>query len=180
MDESCSIEAFETYAAEFKSLLDQAASCSASSSSSSSIFEQCHDLLQQMAVEARGIDDDPQRKRELLDRHRAYKSQWQAVQQTVQRQHLLASSRSSDPNNQQHQKLQHAQDTLARQNDTLAQATRTMQETEELATELTGHLAEQRDTLERTRANTQQVGTMAARANQIATNLLKPWWKKGL
>ena len=79
-----------------------------------------------------------------------------------------------------HKSLRDGEDVLARQNATLVQASRAMKETEEVALEIVGHLSENRETLERCRANTNEVGTMAARANQIATNLLKPWWRKGI
>lgn len=193
MEES-STEAFEAYAAEFQALLATASStCNSHDATEEeeynnarTIMDQCQGLLQQLALEARGVPN-PQLKRELLDRHRAYKSQWQATKQEMDRARLLASS-SKAAQHQQRQsgggagqtKLRDAEDTLARQNATLAQASRTMQETEEVGTEIAGHLSENRETLERSSANTKEVGTMATRANQIATSLLKPWWRKGI
>ena len=200
MEESSASEAFERYAAEFQSLLS---SCHTTTSSRTSrrddqqhaagdpsddhdglILAECHDLLQQMVVEARGVSD-PHGKRELLDRHRAYKSQWQVAQQETERARLGMSSSSLSAKKQQqagvvHKSLRDGEDVLARQNATLVQASRAMKETEEVALEIVGHLSENRETLERCRANTNEVGTMAARANQIATNLLKPWWRKGI
>ena len=202
MEESSASEAFERYAAEFQSLLS---SCHTTTSSRTSrrddqhhaagdpsddqdvliVLAECHDLLQQMVVEARGVSD-PHCKRELLDRHRAYKSQWQVAQQETERARLGMSSSSLSAKQQQQQadvvqkNLRDGEDVLARQNATLVQASRAMKETEEVALEIVGHLSDNRETLERCRANTNEVGTMAARANQIATNLLKPWWRKGI
>ena len=204
MEESSASESFEAYAAEFQSLLSSCRSCSTTRTTSvgdhssdrwscdhttdnAMILSQCHDLLQQMVVEARGVSD-PHSKRELLDRHRAYKSQWQVAQQETERARLLLSSSLSlssasskqQPQQQQQKSLRDNEETLDRQNATLSQASRTMKETEEVASEIVGHLSENRETLERCRANTKEVGTMTARANQIATNLLKPWWRKGI
>lgn len=185
MEESSASESFEAYAAEFQSLLSSSDKRD-DTNSNAVIISQCHDLLQQMVVEARGVSD-PHSKRELLDRHRAYKSQWQVAQQETERDRLLLSSSlaSASSNQQQHHQqqqklLRDGEETLTRQNATLVQASRTMKETEEMASEIVGHLSDNRETLERCRANTKEVGTMTARANQIATNLLKPWWRKGI
>jgi len=182
-----SSEAFEAYAAEFQSLLTTACNMHDDSSTEDeegknnarATMDQCHVLLQQLAVEARGVPD-PKIKRELLDRHRAYKSQWQAAKEEMDRSSLLLAPSSAEQMGAGQTKLRDAEDTLARQNATLAQASRTIQETEDVATEISGRLSENRETLERCSANTKEVGTMAARANQIATNLLKPWWRKGI
>ena len=201
MEESLSNESFEAYAVDFQLLISELTTCSNSTCATTGslvddggdrvdlVLQQCRDLLQQMVVEARGVAD-PHVQQELIDRHRAYKSRWQAAQHETKREKLLFShgTTNSDPTvvvQHEHRgallkNLRDTEDTWDRQNATLAQASRAMQETEKVATEIVGHLSENRETLERCRANTQEVGTLAVRANQIATNLLKPWWRKGL
>ena len=185
MNQPTASEAFEAYAEEFTALLSQISTASSSPDDAETMkhqnkarIAQCHDLLQQMALEARSLDADE--KRALLDRHRVYKSQWQAAKLQAEKESLfVSSSDGAAGQHRQQQQLAAAEETLDRQNATLERASRTLQETEDVATEMTTHLHENRETLERTRANTQEVGTLAARGHQIATNLLKPWWRKG-
>jgi Vesicle transport v-SNARE protein N-terminus len=167
-------EAFEAYAEEFASLMEQIRTATVESTTNQ-LLQECQDLLQQMAVEARGMDDVGA-KRHYMDRHKVYKSQWQSAKMQMEQELLM----SRQQGQLQHPRLQTAEDTLARQNAVLAQAARSIQETEEVAVGITANLAENRETLERTSNNAKEVRSMSATANQIATNLLKPWWRKGI
>lgn len=165
-------EAFEAYAEEFASVMEQVTrSTVVQDDQHWQLLQQCQELLQQMAVEARNIEDAPI-KRQCLDRHKVCKSQWQTAKWQAEQTALLHSKN--------HAKVPDAADSLARQNFVLAQAARSIQETEDVASGITANLAEHRETLERTRTNVKEVRSMTSTANQIATNLLKPWWRKGL
>jgi len=189
MNQPTASEAFEAYAEEFTALLGQIITASSRPGDAETMkhqnkarIDQCHDLLQQMALEARSLEDaHADEKSALLDRHRIYKSQWQAAKLQAEKESLFifSSDGTAAQNRQQQQQLAAAEATLERQNATLERASRTLQETEDVATEIATHLHENRETLERTRANTKEVGTLAARGHQIATNLLRPWWRKG-
>lgn len=163
-------EAFEGYVEEFTSLMKEVET----SSNQSEVLQQAHDLLQQLTVEARGMESD---KKTYLDRVKVYKSQWQAAKLDVDHKNLMERQGSSSGQKSQ---LQQTEDAIARQNASLAQAAASIHKTEELAMSITENLAENRETLERSHANTKEVTSLSQRANEIAANLLKPWWRKGL
>jgi vesicle transport through interaction with t-SNAREs protein 1 len=186
---------FDAYAEEFTTLLQQ---CSSSSSSSSSdptttttttepsmqqqqLLEQCQDLLQQMALEARSVDHIEQKKI-YMERYKVYKEQYQSVQQQIDRQALLRfdiSNTATTSTLQLRDTLQSNEVTMEHQNSTLQQSLKSMRETEQLATSTLEQLHTQRDTLQNSQQKTQTLQSMTQQGNTIATNLLKPWWRKG-
>lgn len=200
-----SIQAFDAYAAEFKSLLqplETESPCSTplydeitdnavtTPKTHQQIMDQCHDLLQQMALEARGVLDFDN-KRMLLDQYRVYKSQWQVRKIQIEKQILMMQRSttvtteqdnvlSSSTINHNKNRCQENETVIAKQNATLTQATQKIYETEQMATEIASQLHQNRETMERTQSRTREVATITTRANQIATNLLKPWWRKGI
>lgn len=182
-------EAFEAYAEEFASLMATAQLRSREVATAATVqdvddgrvrlaaqlLQQAQELLKQMAVEARGIEDATT-KRHYMDRHHVYKSQWQSAKLQSEKEALLSKNGACVVHSQQglsHERQQQNSAAL------LAQAARSIRKTEEIAAGVAANLAEQRDTLERTTASTKEVRTATATANQIATNLLKPWWRKG-
>ena len=182
------MSSFDVYAEEFTSLLQQCRSnasssstndSSADASTTTSLLEQCQDLLQQMALEARSTDHTEQKKR-YMERCKSYKEQYQAVKQQIERQTLLAANSTTAPSTLQlSDTLQSNDVTIAHQNSTLQQSLKSIHDTEQLATSTLEQLHTQRDTLHGTQQKTQTLQSMTQQANTIATNLLKPWWRKG-
>jgi hypothetical protein len=183
------MSSFDAYAEEFTSLLHQ---CSGSNTTSTNdntstlLLEQCQDLLQQMAIDARCSNDDIEQKKIYMERCKAYKEQYQIVKQQIERQALLASSNSSTTTTttatstmQLRDTLESHEVTMATQNMTLQQSLKSIHDTEQLATSTLEQLHTQRDTLHNTQQKTQTLQSMTQQANTIATNLLKPWWRKG-
>ena len=182
------MSSFDVYAEEFTSLLQQCSSnasssstndSSADASTTTSLLEQCQDLLQQMALEARSTDHTEQKKR-YMERYKSCKDQYQAVKQQIERQTLLAANSTTAPSTLQlSDTLQSNDVTMAHQNSTLQQSLKSIHDTEQLATSTLEQLHTQRDTLHGAQQKTQTLQSMTQQANTIATNLLKPWWRKG-
>ena len=147
-----------------------------------SLHEQCQDLLQQMLLEARSTDQLEQKKI-YMERHKSYKEQYQSMKQQIERRNLLTASNSScttAPSTLQlRDTLQSHEVTMANQNSTLQQSLKSIHDTEHLATSTLEQLHMQHDTLHSTQQKTQTLQSMTQQANAIATNLLKPWWRKG-
>lgn len=175
------MSSFDEYAEEFASLLAQCSS--ATSNDTTSLLEQCQDLLQQMSLEAR-ITDHPERKKLQMERYKAYKEQFQVIKQQIDRQTLLASKSTSTTaatsTLQLRDSLHRNEVSMVNQNSTLEQSLKSIHETEQMATSTLEQLHHQRDTLQNTQQKTQTLQSMTQQANTIATNLLKPWWRKGV
>jgi hypothetical protein len=195
-------EAFESYADEFASLMEQIrqlaslqeppvstvsavasnpeqqhqlrhSSHSCDTDTVDVVVKQAQELLQQMAVEARGIDNDATTRQHCMDRIKVYKSQWQSAKLHVDQQALMQRRCQRTENDT-------SVSMAARQNAVLAQAMQSIQETEQVAVDITANLAENRETLDRTAGHAKEMRSLTATANQITTNLLKPWWRKGI
>jgi Vesicle transport v-SNARE protein N-terminus len=177
------MSSFDAYAEEFTSLLQQCSNARTNDTAiTTSLLDQCQDLLQQMALEARSTDQIEQKK-VYMERCKAYKEQYQSVKQQIDRQALLAASNTPTTTAastlQLRDTLQSNEVTMANQNSTLQQSLKSIHETEQLATSTLEQLHTQRDTLHSSQQKTQTLQSMTQQANAIATNLLKPWWRKG-
>ena len=173
---------FAEYADEFSSLLRQCNIATNDTATTTSLLEQCQDLLQQMVLEARSIDD-PEEKKRYTERCKSYKEQYQLAKQQVERQTLLASNTTNTASAstlQLRDALQSNDVTMGNQNSTLQQSLQSIHDTEQIATSTLEQLHTQRDTLQSTQQKTQTLQSMTQQANTIATNLLKPWWRKGV
>jgi Vesicle transport v-SNARE protein N-terminus len=170
---------FDTYADEFELLLHKSSTGNESISAATDTIQQCQELLQQMAVEARSTDDQRQRKY-YMDRYTAYKHQYQAMKQQLDRASLLPVATTSSNEKAVQDKIQTNEGTLLQQNSTLQQSLQSIHTTEQIANETMEHLQNQRDTLQQTQQKTKGLQSMTQQANQVATNLLKPWWRKGV
>lgn len=157
-----STEAFELYANELEQLL----------SAQPLDEDAAQDLLQQMALEARGMESDD--KRLHLDRCKTYKSKVQAIQLADDRRELLGGGGDGSSNPTPGSTA----DALTQQNAALARARQSLSETEEVAASISTNLAHQRDTLQHTRDGTNTVVQLTSKAHTIADNLLKPWWRR--
>jgi hypothetical protein len=163
---------FERYDDEFSSLMDQIRTSLAQhppGTLTRNLLQQCDDLIQQMALEARSVSDSNV-KRTLLQKVRTYKSEWQTVSEQSEKQSLLegaAGSGGNGSNGSGRQYLQKNEDTLHQQNDTLERARRTMQETEQVALEITEELGNNREKLMSAHGRVKEVGGMTGRARRI-------------
>lgn len=64
------------------------------------------------------------------------------------------------------------------QNSRLQDALASLRETEEVASEITGELHGQRETLETTKGRLEQFGTMNEYSKTLLNSMNKPWWRK--
>jgi hypothetical protein len=175
------MSSFDEYADEFSSLLRQCSSSATNdTATTTSLLEQCQDLLQQMVLEARSTDQLEEKKR-YTERCKSYKEQYQLTKQHIERQTLLVSNTNTAASTLQlRDALQSNEVTMVNQNSTLQQSLQSIHDTEQIAASTLEQLHDQRDTLHSTQQKTQTLQSMTQQANTIATNLLKPWWRKGV
>ena len=139
--------------------------------SSSTLIGQCDELLQQMALEARSVPDASM-KRDLLSQVRTCKSTLQRLKDQSERQSLLASGRKSNGSSAAHrERLLQQQDQLMKQNSQLENAKRMMEETEQVALEITTELGHNRETLESAHGRIHQVQSLTGRARRIVQSM---------
>mmetsp|Transcript_21488 Transcript_21488/g.50891 ORF Transcript_21488/g.50891 Transcript_21488/m.50891 type:complete len:213 (-) Transcript_21488:292-930(-) len=137
-------------------------------------LEQCEDLLQQMALEARSVPDAAL-KRELLGQVRTYKSELQSLRDEDNKRSLMASARGNGTgnsgNDQQRERMRQQQDMLQNQNRQLDSARRVLQETEQVALEIGDELSNNRATIESAHGRIRQVTSMTGRAQRIVASM---------
>jgi vesicle transport through interaction with t-SNAREs 1 len=116
------------------------------------LFVQSNDLIKQMEVEVRG--HDPATKKVLGEKVVSYKksnnslkSDFERVKEQAQRSSLVGNKSI-----EQRQRLLDANDKLARQNELIANAQRTVAETEEVGMEITSELTRNREKIQSSRA----------------------------
>jgi hypothetical protein len=167
------ILSFERYDDEFSSIMEQIRTSLAQQPPGTltrNLLQQCDDLIQQMALEARSVSDAAL-KRTLLQKVRTYKSEWQTVSEQSEKQGLLEGANGTGggggDNSNARNYLQKNEDTLHSQNDTLERARRTMQETEQVALEITEELGNNREKLMSAHGRVKEVGGMTGRARRI-------------
>ncbi len=196
---------FERYDEEFKSLTEQVTSKlrpfggggGGSSESdlrmASALLQQAEDLLKQMGLEARTVEDVTS-KRDLLGKVRVCKARlanlrddYESAKALVERNSLglLSSSRNngggdvessgggvgSSNYNRNTQRLLSNTDALQSQNDTLANARSIMAETESVALEITEELGRHRETIQSAHGRVRQVTGMTNRARRIVQSM---------
>lgn len=205
---------FERYDEEFKSLTEQvtsklrpldpnnaAAAAAAGGNSSaeadlrmaSALLQQADDLLKQMGLEARTVED-PSSKRDLLGKVRVCKARlanlrddYESAKALVERTSLGLSTTyrgdiessgsgrggvgSNSNNNRNTQRLLSNTDALQSQNDTLANARSIMAETESVALEITEELGRHRETIQSAHGRVRQVTGLTNRARRIVQSM---------
>mmetsp|Transcript_5068 Transcript_5068/g.7344 ORF Transcript_5068/g.7344 Transcript_5068/m.7344 type:complete len:205 (-) Transcript_5068:80-694(-) len=169
---------FDRYDDEFQSLTDQVKQSLEDSDVefSASLLSQCEDLLKQMSVEARGVDD-ASTKRDLLAKVRQCKStlsglreEFKALRMTEDRSSLMGNSRSNGENGSKERLLQ-TQNQLEQQNETLDRARRVMADTEEVAVDITTELGRNREVLETAHGRVREVSGLTNRARRLLQNM---------
>jgi vesicle transport through interaction with t-SNAREs 1 len=137
------------------------------------LLRQADDLLKQMAVEARSVEN-PNVKRDLLAQVRSLKSKLATLQSKSDKGGLFRVNGSGPQlprNDRDRLLLQQNEDLLANQNETLERARRTMEETEQVALEITEELGNNRETLMSARGRVQQVSGLTGRARRILVGM---------
>ena len=135
------------------------------------LIQQCDELLQQMALEARSVNDNPSLKRELLSQVRNCKSTLQTLKEQSERQALLNSGRNNKNSNTHRERLLQQQDSILKQNLQLENAKRVMEETETVALEITTELGNNRETLESAHGRIHSVAGLTGRARRIVQSM---------
>lgn len=175
---------FERYDDEFKELTDQVTESLEHQKldHTQNLLSQCDDLLKQMSVEARGVDDS-MIKRQLLDKVRnckallsSLKDRFQQVRNDQERQGLLGSASGGGGAggkalNAHRERLLQNEAAIDKQNETLEHARRVMAETEDVALEITGELGRNRETLESASGRVRQVHGLTGRARRLLQNM---------
>mmetsp|Transcript_18018 Transcript_18018/g.28262 ORF Transcript_18018/g.28262 Transcript_18018/m.28262 type:complete len:235 (+) Transcript_18018:52-756(+) len=148
---------------------------------------QADDLLKQMGLEARGVDD-PAMKRDLLAKVRVCKTRlanlrddYESAKNHVERSNLgltedieLGGRNNSNGRNRTNgskERLLSNTDSLQSQSDTLANARSIMAETEGVALEITEELGRHRETIGSAHGRVRQVTGMTNRARRIVQNM---------
>jgi vesicle transport through interaction with t-SNAREs 1 len=138
-----------------------------------SLLSQCDDLLKQMAIEARGVED-ASLKRDLLLKVRTCKSQLAALRteyefklSNSQKESLLKNSTK----NSHKERLLENEQRMEQQNATLERARSVMADTEEVALEITTELGRNREVMETSHARVKQVSGLTNRARRILQNM---------
>ena len=161
----------------------------------SALLQQADDLLKQMGLEARTVEDTSS-KRDLLGKVRVCKARlanlrddYEVAKSAVERESLglltiSSSSRgggdiesgggrggSSSSNNRNTQRLLSNTESLQSQNDTLANARSIMAETESVALEITEELGRHRETISSAHGRVRQVTGLTNRARRIVQSM---------
>ncbi|VEU36100.1 unnamed protein product [Pseudo-nitzschia multistriata] len=136
-------------------------------------IEQCEELLQQMALEARSVPD-ASRKRELLVQVRNYKSDLQTLKDEDNKRSLMASARGNGAgsgSDEHRERMRKQQEMLQNQNSQLDSARRVLQETEQVALEIGEELSNNRATIESAHGRVRSVASMAGRARRVVASM---------
>ena len=150
----------------------------------SNLLSQCDDLLKQMSVEARGIDD-ADTKAKCLSKVRQCKSSLSDLRSEYETENtkfersalgLGGSSgrggrRGGGLSDEQRDRLLNTNDQIASQNRTLDNARRIMADTEETAMEITSELARNREKIESAHGRVREVSGLTNRARRIVQSM---------
>jgi len=169
---------FERYDDEFKSLMKQiekslAPEETTGSNLTQNLLHQCEDLIKQMALEARSVSN-PNLKRSLLDKVRACKAEWKALQDQANQKGLFENANAGNMggNGRSYRdRMEANENMLDQQNDTLDNARRIMEETEVVALEITEELGQTREKLVSAHGRVREVTGMTGRARRLLTSM---------
>ena len=144
----------------------------------SNLLSQCDDLLKQMGLEARGVDDATA-KRDLLAKVRTCKTKlsslradYDSIREKVDRSNLGLETRSPGSSGSGHrERLLQTNDMVSAQNDTLENARRVMADTEGVALEITDELSRNREKIESAHSRVRDVSGLTNRARRIVQSM---------
>jgi len=181
---------FERYDSEFESLTQQvqgkiskvdAGFADSDLKYCHGLLSQCDDLLKQMQIEARTVDNADDKKN-FLQKVRACKAKlanlrddYNSAKTSVERQALLGgdleSGGQSRSGSKQKDRLLQANEQISRQNDTLDRARRVMAETEETAMEITSELGRNREKIQSSHQRVRDVSGLTNQARRIVQSM---------
>ena len=168
---------FERYDEEFKSLIGQIEKSLAPEETSGinlsqNLLQQCEDLIKQMALEARSVPN-PNMKRTLLGKVQDCKATWRTLKDQANHRGLFDSgNRDNNGNRKTYQdRMQKNEDMLSRQNDTLENARRIMEETEIVAMEISDELGYNREKIMSAHGRIHEVTGMTGRAKRLLVSM---------
>jgi hypothetical protein len=166
---------FEQYDDEFQSLVKQIEKSLAPEETSGTnhaqnLLAQCEDLIKQMALEARGVSD-PNLKRTLLDKVRDCKSTWSTLKDQANQKGLFENNNNAGRGQSYRDRMRQNEESLYRQNDTLENARRVMEDTEACALEITEELGHNREKLTSAHGRIHEVTGMTARARRLLVSM---------
>ena len=175
MDYNSVPSSFDRYDEEFTSLIQQIQKDlddSGDPKYTNNLLQQCDDLIKQMALEARSVGE-ADRKRQMLAKVKQCKTQYQDLVQQSDRQGLLGANGASNGGGSAKERLllQKNEEMMSAQNDRLERARRTMQETEQVALEITDELASNRETLTSAHGRIRDVSGLTGRAKRMLNRM---------
>lgn len=135
------------------------------------LLSQAQDLIKQMEVEVRSLD--PATKKVLNEKLQQYKkstsslkSDFERAKEQAQRSNLIG-----DKSIEQRQRLLDTNDKLSRQNEMIANAHRTVAETEDVAAEITTELARNREKILSSRAKATEFMGITDTARRLVSSM---------
>mmetsp|Transcript_24435 Transcript_24435/g.26712 ORF Transcript_24435/g.26712 Transcript_24435/m.26712 type:complete len:208 (-) Transcript_24435:65-688(-) len=173
---------FDAYDQEFRALsqdinknLTEIKNESGKAGSSSRLVEgllsQCGDLIKQMEVEVRS--HDPATRKVLNEKVTNYKksltsmkSDFERIKEQASRSELIG-----EKSGEQRQRLLNANDKLSRQNEMIANAHRTVMETEDVANDITQELARNREKIDSSRAKAGEFSAITDSARRVLASM---------
>ena len=162
---------FERYDEEFKAMIDQIQKSlneEPPNPYTQNLLRQCNDLLKQMSLEARSLKHPA-----LLQRVKDYKGKHAILLQQFEREALLAGqqSGSGDASGSHQERMKQTEDMLSNQNETLERSLRSIQETEQIAMEITEELGNNRETLMSAHGRVKEVSSLTGRARRLLNTM---------
>lgn len=180
---------FDRYDEEFLSITSQVQTSLTSLDSASNpqseitfcknLLSQCEDLIKQMSVEARSVDDALV-KQDLLKKVRVCKTRlanlrddYDSSKTKLERQSLLPSSadKNAGLHSNHRERLLQTSENLSSQNETLENARRVMAETEDVALEITSELGRNREKIQSASSRVRDVSGLTNQARRIVQSM---------
>eukprot|EP00980_Cylindrotheca_fusiformis_P022335 scaffold9191_cov114-Cylindrotheca_fusiformis.AAC.30 len=157
---------FDRYSSDFRDLIRQIEQRFHSESDASDLVKQCKDLILQMKMEARDTRNGST-KQERLDVLKACKMQLESYSIINEKKELFFAAEN------QTKRMGNQQDQLAEQNKRLQNALQSLNETEEVGTEMGKELDKNREKIENTQANVNRLSALTGRANNMLTSMIR-------
>lgn len=181
---------FDTYRLELTALLqklmeeedDSNQTIDQGSCSSSSLQQQCSDLLRLMTMEARSAES-PDDKFERLERVKLFQFQFETI--VAQQKHQAdkcflfnSQEKTSTTNLDVKEESQQTQARAMQQNEMLERARRSLAETEQVGSDIGLELGKNRQTIQSAKERVDTFASLTEQADSIITNMSKPWWRR--
>lgn len=165
------LQVFDRYDEEFNALTDQIQKSldeEPPSPYTRSLLQQCGDLLKQMSLEARSLKQPS-----LLQRVKDYKSKHSQLLQQFERESLMSgpNGTTSAVDRDHQMRMKQTEDMLLSQNQTLERSLRSIQETEQIAMEITEELGNNRETLMSAHGRVKQVSSLTGKARRVLNTM---------